>query len=91
MATAWELCMKLGFIDGVVYTRGPSNMLLDKIEAWLQKCSVSCTSFKRSDLFNNFHLTTDMFLSRDAGSALWEKSLSNGYCNLVEWPKDQRK
>lgn len=91
MATAWGLCLKLGFIDGVNCTRGPSNWLLDNIESLVKGWDSSNARANNPDYVYDINRMTDVYLYRYAGDAVWGKTLSNGYYNLVEWPKDHVK
>lgn len=89
MATAWELCLKLGFIDGDTYTRGPSNFLLDEIEAFAKNWEMSDEKTDTPDYFDESHRMTNSYLYLEgAGVGHWGKALSNGYWNFLEWPKD---
>lgn len=86
MATAWEICLKLGFIDGETCSRGSSHTLLHDVEEFAKTWEMSDARTGTSDEINR---VTELYVHwRGAGTSHWGKPLSNGYFNLLEWPKD---
>lgn len=89
MATAWELSMKLGFIDGGPCTRGSSSLLLGEIEAFAKTWDMDRErKYTPDSIYDTSRMTTSYLYDKGAGFSHWGEPLSNGYCNLLEWPKD---
>ncbi|MCJ1465953.1 hypothetical protein MMC07_004572 [Pseudocyphellaria aurata] len=89
MATAWELCMKLGF-TGEIYSRGSSETLLHEIQGYAKTWDMRDVRKGRLDYVDKIRGMTYTYLYwKGSGHLHWEKPLFNGYWNLIEWPKDE--
>lgn len=89
MATDWEICLKLGFIDGTKHTRGSSSILVHEIEEFVKSWDMWDARADTSEYVYDIYQMTNWYLySKGAGKQNWGNHLSNGYYNFLEWPKD---